>query len=154
MTRNFDQFCNYILENNISLLKLAEKDQAGRNKLAQYYNNPKLSQLTWQQKLELFKKDNNIPLEQDEIFPSLTKYVKKIVNKLDFENLTDTDWKNLFLLVQHADDDINFQKQMLPQFYKKYGEKGYKTPYKYLYDRISCNENGTQKYNTQDLCGQ
>jgi hypothetical protein len=138
---------------NAELSRLAKIDQNPRNKLANYYNNPTLSQLTWQQKLDIFKKDNNIPPEQEEIFPSLTKDVKNLVNTLNFTYLTEADWENLFILVQHADDDISFQKKLLPLFYKKYGDTGIKTPYQMLYDRISCAENGTQKYNTQDLCG-
>lgn len=152
----FDRLSRSILESysNISsiLSNLVEIDQKDRNRLAEYYDNPKLSHLSWEQQLALYKKDNNIPQEQEEIFPSQTNKLKQIIPKINYSELTTDDWENLFLLVQHADDDIALQKQMLPLFFSKYGDSGNGTPYQMLYDRISCAETGTQKYGTQNGC--
>ncbi len=55
-----------------------------------------------------------------------------------------------FLLVQHADDDIAFQKTVLKQMEKLLVTKDV-TPshYAYLYDRIMVKEQGKQYYGTQ-----
>lgn len=152
----FDNLHITLLENysNISniLSNMVKVDQKDRNKLAEYYDNPKLAHLSWEQQLALYKKDNNIPQEQEEIFPSQTNKVKKLISNINFETLATKDWENLFLLVQHADDDITLQKQMLPFFYKRYGNSGNSTPYQMLHDRISCAETGTQKFGTQNGC--
>lgn len=60
---------------------------------------------------------------------------------------------NGWLLIQHQDHDIKFQKMVLKRLEKLYplGETS-KENYAYLYDRIKVNENKLQKYGTQGRC--
>jgi len=57
---------------------------------------------------------------------------------------------NAWLLVQHADHDIEFQKEVLKRLEKLYPLKETTTEhFAYLYDRIAKNENRPQRYGTQ-----
>jgi hypothetical protein len=80
--------------------------------------------------------------------------VMQIVKEIDHSSgwlaLQSPDWSNLWLLVQHMDDHIEFQKSMLNIFLLQEGETS--SHYQYLADRISCHEFGTQKYGTQCIC--
>lgn len=57
---------------------------------------------------------------------------------------------NFFVIIQHADKDIEFQKQMLPVL-EKLSKKGkiLRKDYAYLYDRVQRNTGGKQLYGTQ-----
>lgn len=57
---------------------------------------------------------------------------------------------NLWLLVQHADDDVLFQQQALAAMKKYLGTAELNAEnYAFLYDRIQCNLNYKQYYGTQ-----
>lgn len=77
-------------------------------------------------------------------------FIKKAPT-FDYDNFSETDWKNFWLLAQHADYDVEFQKYALNIIKSKLGTDS--KHYKYLHDRITCNLYGTQKYGTQDICG-
>lgn len=62
--------------------------------------------------------------------------------------LTDEDWNSLRLITQHMDPFPDFQQRMLPIFLQHRGEGS--DQYRYLTDRISCCETGTQRFGTQD----
>ncbi len=66
----------------------------------------------------------------------------------DFNNFADQDWKNLWLVAQHADNDRELQRRV-GYILKKHKRQ---EEYKYIADRISCGESGEQKYGTQDIC--
>jgi hypothetical protein len=60
---------------------------------------------------------------------------------------------NAWLLVQHADQDVPFQKQVLPILEKLYpiGETNSRN-YAYLYDRVATAEKRPQRFATQGRC--
>ena len=68
----------------------------------------------------------------------------------DFNSFSESDWKNYWLLAQHCDFDRKFQQKALNIIEKFLGQNS--EEYKYLYDRISCSMNGSQKYGTQTVC--
>ena len=58
--------------------------------------------------------------------------------------------EHAWLLVQHADDDLDFQKEILRKLEQLYplGETNHQN-FAYLYDRVAKNEGRPQKYGTQ-----
>ncbi len=68
----------------------------------------------------------------------------------DFNDFSNKDWDNYWLLAQHCDFDIKLQQNAL-KIIEKYKSQD-SSEYKYLYDRISCSLTGTQKFGTQDIC--
>jgi hypothetical protein len=82
--------------------------------------------------------------------------LKKLLNKYNWFSISkfgkEAD-KNGWLLVQHQDNDLKFQKMILKRLKKLYpiGETS-KANYAYLYDRIAVVENKPQKYGTQGEC--
>jgi hypothetical protein len=138
-----------------NLARLAKTDQKWRGVYQKWIN--KQGGWTKDKHEELVssfsKKYNRDP---DDLFGthSVTSEIKKIFYSMDdesFGKLSEVDWDNFWLCVQHADDDIQLQRDFL-EVLQKFG-KNQDTNIKYLYDRISCNTSGTQKYGTQDICG-
>jgi hypothetical protein len=128
------------------LADAAERDQDERNELASYYE--KYGKSRWREALGQFKKDKGIG-EGDDVFTVFTPLLKSLLPKIEWDSLSQEGWDNLWLLVQHADDDRNLQKAALQKFMKH--QPGTKNT-KYLSDRIECAEKGTQTYGTQDMC--
>ncbi|PZR26122.1 MAG: hypothetical protein DI535_15715 [Citrobacter freundii] len=61
---------------------------------------------------------------------------------------------HFFVLIQHADSDPGFQKQMLPILDKlSIKKKISRKDYAYLYDRVQRNTGGKQRYGTQPTYG-
>jgi len=88
---------------------------------------------------DLFKDAPN-QKEFESLFSSLSEE--------DFNNLTDKDWKNLWLVAQHADHNKELQRRVR-DILKTYNRE---EEYKYIADRISCGESGEQEYGTQNIC--
>ena len=88
---------------------------------------------------------------KDDVFGDKSRLNKFMNMKFNFNKFTDKDWDEYWLLAQHCDSNIDFQKQALA-IIKKYQGVDH-DHYKYLYDRISCALTGKQKYGTQDICG-
>ena len=86
----------------------------------------------------------------DDIFGDKERMEKFISIDFDFDGFSDEDWENYWLLSQHADTNPNFQKDALKTISQYLGKDN--DNYKYLHDRISCRETGTQKYGTQNIC--
>ena len=99
---------------------------------------------------------------------SLAEIINQQINQSDLNNLTKTKeiikkygWlkisqigkdgqNNLWLIVQHADQDILFQKAALKAMEKLKGTKELDMEnYAFLYDRVQCNLNYKQLYGTQ-----
>lgn len=58
-----------------------------------------------------------------------------------------------FVLVQHADRDPDFQREMLPRIEAAIGQPGVgATSYAYLFDRVAGKDNKLQRYGTQGRC--
>jgi hypothetical protein len=61
--------------------------------------------------------------------------------------------KNAWLLVQHADLDVPFQKQVLEVLSELYAKaETNPSSYAYLWDRVATNEGRKQRYGTQGKC--
>ncbi|MCV2485308.1 hypothetical protein OD917_10260 [Flavobacterium sp. SH_e] len=100
--------------------------------------------------------------------PTLSNEIQQKINDLDFKNLStakeilkNNGWPkiseigkdgahNFWLIVQHADQDILFQKAALHEMDKLKGTKELDMEnYAFLYDRVQCNLNYKQVYGTQ-----
>ena len=87
---------------------------------------------------------------QNDIFGERERLQNFTQMNFNFDDFSDEDWKNYWLLTQHCDFDRNFQQKALTLIQQYKGTDS--TLYQYLYDRISCGLNGTQKYGTQQVC--
>lgn len=136
-----------IIENPRKILKnLASEDQAERNEYNSFVKNNCNNDYSKCAKIWAKKKNRS----EDDIFGDkqrLSKFMKLV---FDFEIFNEEDWHAYWLLSQHCDYDRQFQSQALQNILKHLGNDHYH--YKYLADRISCGLNGTQKYNTQNIC--
>ena len=86
----------------------------------------------------------------DDIFGDKERMEKFIPIYFDFDSFSDDDWENYWLISQHADMYPNFQKDALETISQYLGKDN--DNYRYLHDRISCRQTGTQKYGTQNIC--
>jgi len=86
----------------------------------------------------------------DDVFGDDARLKEFMNSKFNFNEFEKEDWGRYWMLSQHADKYIKFQKHALEIIEKYLGNEH--SHYKYLADRISCKESGTQKYNTQDGC--
>lgn len=86
----------------------------------------------------------------DDIFGERERLISFTKMDFNFETFSDSDWNNYWLLSQHCDFDVLYQRRALKNIEKYKGRDS--SEYKYLYDRISCNLYGTQKYGTQNIC--
>lgn len=97
--------------------------------------------------------DKSVRLELEKISKENIKYLKQILNKYDWVTISEFDKEadhNAWLLVQHADNDIEFQKRILTKLEKFYLlKKTSSANYAYLYDRVAINEDKLQRYGTQ-----
>ena len=139
----------YLNENYSQKLKqLRNSDQELRNKWAEIMN----KEGGYSKELAAdFAKEHGT--KTDDLFNDAErqKEFEPLFNSLseeDFNNFTDDDWKNLWLLTQHADHNRELQKRVRDVL-KTYNRE---EEYKYIADRISCGESGTQEYGTQDIC--
>lgn len=138
---------NDINKTKIALKKMVVTDQTIRNDIVtKTHDGKSLSQKEWQ---NLLKKMHMIDVEN-------TENLKLILNKWGwpaapkFEpEYTFTFW----LLAQHADHDLAFQKLALLEFKKiiKNNKKSLKE-YAYLVDRVATNQHQSQMYGTQGQC--
>lgn len=125
---------------------------------------------------ELRKKINSMGIEDQKIRyskiqtsdPEQLNLIQQKINELDFKNLSTAKeilktngWPkiseigkdgahNFWLIVQHADQDILFQKSALHEMEKLKGTNELDMEnYAFLYDRVLCNLNYKQLYGTQ-----
>jgi hypothetical protein len=117
------------------LLALAEEDQAVRNTAIANMRDPSV----WARMKEIDHKT--------------TTRLKEIVAKHGWpgKSLVGEDAANAaWLLVQHADADLAFQKQCLALIEKAAeADEATKASYAYLYDRVAVGEHRPQRYGTQ-----
>jgi hypothetical protein len=125
---------------------------------------------------ELRKKINSMGIEDQKIRyskiqtsdPGQLNLIQQKINELDFKNLStakeilkSNGWPkiseigkdgahNFWLIVQHADQDILFQKSALHEMEKLKGTNELNMEnHAFLYDRVQCNLNYKQLYGTQ-----
>lgn len=126
---------------------LVNADQAERNAYKKFVDDQTGGDWTLGAKLyaELKKRS------ADDIFGDDARLNRFMRTKFVFGKFTDKDWKNYWLLSQHADRYPSFQQQALNNIEKYLGQDN--DYYRYLADRISCAASGQQKYGTQSICG-
>lgn len=132
------------------LSHMVKMDQYMRNYLNIPYNNgyseeeQKYFQNRFMHRFTLLDKEN-------------TSELKKLLKKYEWFNISDFDEqadKDAWLLVQHADLDLAFQKEVLLILTKLYPQnETNKSNYAYLYDRVKAiGEKKPQRYGTQGMC--
>jgi LPS O-antigen subunit length determinant protein (WzzB/FepE family) len=125
------------------LQNLYNQDQSERQRYQKYLT--RFS--SWQQAADGWAKDTG--RDSNDIFADKERLQK--AKQLIIQNIqqikTPTLIKMAWLLVQHMDDDISFQKWFLDRL-----EKG-TTEWKYLSDRISIAQGMPQKFGTQNENG-
>ena len=133
-------------QENTSLKKyidsLYESDQQEQWTLKRLIeNNAPIDSIERQEKIKKQVFERNIPLIKD----IYARYGYPTIQLVGKESS-----KNFFVLIQHADSDVAFQKSMLP-ILKRHAEKGSIAlkDYAYLYDRVHRNMGGKQLYGTQ-----
>lgn len=97
--------------------------------------------------------DPELVLEMEKLDKQNTNALKTILNTYSWINISSFGQEadhNAWLLVQHADHDIEFQKKVLGMLEKLYPLKETRPDhFAYLYDRVAKNENRLQRYGTQ-----
>jgi hypothetical protein len=131
-----------------SLSSMVTQDQAERNEYKNFVQSKAGGD--WNKGAEMYAQLKKRP--SDDIFGDAERLNQFMKMKFDFNNFTNKDWNNYWLLAQHCDDNRDFQKNAL-SIIKKYQGKD-NSHYKYLYDRISVGLTGKQKYGTQNINGQ
>jgi hypothetical protein len=127
---------------------LIKSDQAERNAYKKFVADRAGGD--WKKGARLYAKLKNRPA--DDIFGDDARLQQFMRIKFDFANFTKQDWRDFWLLSQHADAYPGFQQQALDAIQKHLGQDN--DYYRYLADRISCARTGQQKYGTQDICDQ
>lgn len=125
------------------LRSLYEADQKIRKEYKLYldkYQDWRMSSKEWLKNHPEFT-EHDIFGDKDRLDQARTIIKENIDNIIKDKQLTNMAW----LLVQHMDNDIAFQKWFI-NYLKEESEE-----YKYLTDRISVNQNKPQKYNTQQV---
>jgi len=132
---------------NQTLSQMVARDQTERNEYQQFVKTKAGGD--WHMGAKMYAAFKN--RRQDDVFGERSGLQKFMSMQFDFDQFTQTDWDNYWLLSQHCDFNRTFQKQALSIITKYLGTEH--SHYRYLYDRISCGTSGTQKYGTQDICG-
>lgn len=78
------------------------------------------------------------------------QFLKMLEEGIEYDTLSQQDWKNIFTISQHFDSRRDIQKKMKEVFKKYLGTDSQE--YKYISDRISCGESGEQEFGTQYIC--
>jgi hypothetical protein len=84
----------------------------------------------------------------DDVFGDDARIRSFMNTQFDFSKFTQKDWDNYWLLAQHSDKYIDFQKQALKNIQMYDPDKSH---YEYLFDRIQKALTGKQTYNTQNV---
>ena len=85
-----------------------------------------------------------------DIFGDHDRLQRFMTMTFEFSMFKPVDWEHYWILAQHADRYRAFQKQALEILRRHLGTTH--EHYRYLADRISCGESGTQQYGTQHVC--
>ncbi|MDW8850831.1 DUF6624 domain-containing protein [Flavobacterium sp. MMLR14_040] len=152
---------NYDAEWQIIIQKAKLKEQQYEKTLKLPDLRKRINLMTIQdQKLRFAKSQTNDPREievlnqqiNDSDFKNLNE-AKEIIEKYGWPKITEIGkdgQNNFWLIVQHADQDILFQKLTLSKMEKLMETKEIDLEnYAFLYDRVQCNLNYKQLYGTQ-----
>jgi len=87
----------------------------------------------------------------DDLFGERQRLEKFTQYKFNFDTFSKDDWNNYWLLAQHCDFNLDFQKSALKNIERYLGRNS--KEFQYLTDRILCAQNKPQIYGTQNTCG-
>ena len=136
-------FKEYINNQSKILSDLAKEDQKERNEYKEFVY--RMTDGDYKKGAELWAKQKN--RSKNDIFNDRERLNRFIGMKFNYSKFNEEDWKNFWLLAQHTDLNRDFQKKALAIIKQYIGtDNNY---YKYLSDRISMAETGTQLFNTQ-----
>ena len=127
---------------------LAQADQAERTAYQKFVADQAGGD--WKKGAQLYAQLKKRPA--DDIFGDAERLQQFMKTQFDFAEFSAQDWRNYWLLSQHADDYPRFQKTALDNIQQHLGQDN--DYYRYLSDRISCAATGQQRYGTQDMCVQ
>lgn len=90
---------------------------------------------------------------KDSVFKKNQQKIEKLLDKygyLGFKEIGESSSDVIWLVSQHSDENVNFQKRVLKELKIQVDKKNAKpSNYAYLYDRIKINSNQKQYYATQ-----
>jgi hypothetical protein len=123
------------------IMRLLALDQAVRNEIKRTIKNNRLTT------------ENTKHLYQVDYYNSIE--LKKILRTIGWSSLArlGPEYEHaLWLLVQHANHDVNLQKKFLTYFKNISNDPRHMKHYAYLYDRIRVCQHLPQRYATQGFC--
>jgi hypothetical protein len=127
------------------LQSLVDIDQQERNEYKKFVQDQ--AKGNWEKGAKLYSQLKNRP--SDDVFGEKERQTQFQNMQHDFKKFAPEDWKNYWLLSQHADNNVDFQKQALANIQKHQGQDN--EHYRYLHDRVSVNTGQPQKYGTQNV---
>ena len=127
------------------LKNLADIDQQERNEYKNFVQDRVGGD--WNKGAKLYAQSKNRPL--DDVFGEKERQTQFQNMQHNFNKFTPAEWKNYWLLSQHADNNVGFQQQALKNIEMHLGQDN--EHYRYLHDRVSVNTGQPQKYNTQNV---
>lgn len=127
------------------LQKLVDIDQQERNEYKKFVQDRAGGD--WNKGAKLYAQLKNRPA--DDVFGEKERQTQFQNMQHDFNKFTPTEWKNYWLLSQHADNNVEFQQQALKNIETHLGQDN--DHYRYLSDRVSVNTGHPQKYSTQNV---
>jgi hypothetical protein len=137
-------FKEYINNQSKLLSDWVKEDQKERAEYKDFVHN--VAARDYEKGAELWAKLKNRP--KHDVFNDAKRLKRFINTKFNYDEFSKKDWNNYWLLAQHADFDADFQRNALTVIVQYLGTDN--SHYKYLSDRISMAEKGTQLYNTQN----
>ena len=134
-----------VYENDARLSGWVKDDQNERNAYKDYVNTKLKGD--YKKGAQMWAQLKNRPA--DDVFGDKQRLGAFMKTPFDFTKFTEEDWDNYWLLAQHCDTNIDFQKRALDTIKQYLGTDH--SHYKYLYDRLSVAQTGKQKYGTQNV---
>jgi len=141
--------CEFIFEADKTvsdpMQNLVDIDQQERNEYKKFVQDQ--AKGDWEKGAKLYSQLKNRP--SDDVFGEKERQTQFQNMQHNFNKFTPKDWKNYWLLSQHADNNVDFQRQALTNIEKYQGQDN--EHYRYLHDRIAVNTGQPQKYGTQNV---
>jgi len=122
------------------LAAFAKEDQQPRNEYVKYL----AKYPSWQEASKAWQKEKQVP--PDDVFGDRKRqpeYKKFISDHLEAILTNPKATSNAWLIVQHMDNDVEFQEWFLSKL------DSASEDFQYLYDRVAVNRGNPQKFNTQ-----
>ena len=127
------------------LQNLVDIDQQERNEYKKFVQDRAGGD--WNKGAKLYSQLKN--RSSDDVFGEKERQTQFQNMQHDFNKFTPKEWKNYWLLSQHADNNVGYQQQALKNIETHLGQDN--EHYRYLHDRVSVNTGQPQKYSTQNV---